>query len=136
VHFATHGRLDGQSPERSHILLAGDYRLTVVDVQLLPLEGVDLAVLSACETGVGAQGLEFATLARAFAHAQVPTTVATLWRVNDEASARLMESFYAAWGEKQDVFAALADAQRAMLKGEEAYRHPGAWAAYLAFGKP
>lgn len=49
-----------------------------------------LVVLSACETALGPSGMEYATISRAFAHAGVPSLIATLWRVNDEGS-RLLE---------------------------------------------
>jgi CHAT domain-containing protein len=136
VHLATHGDLNDQAPERSTILLADDYRLTAVDVMGLPLEEADLIVLSACETGMGAGGQEYATLARAFAHAGAPSLLATLWLVNDEASRRLMERFYEELQDGRSTFRALAEAQRAMLRGAEAYRTPSAWSGYIPLGKP
>src|SRR6185503_6708066 len=82
LHLATHGMLDASRPGDSYLLLANRRRLTVVDAMMLDLARTDLVVLSACEGGLGGDGLEYATLARAFAHAKAPSVMATLWRVN------------------------------------------------------
>jgi len=57
---------------------------------------VQLAVLSACETGLGesAGGEGLLGLQRALQVAVVKTSVATLWKINDPATRRLMEEFY------------------------------------------
>src|SRR6202043_3651588 len=63
----------------------------------LPLEGLRLCVLSACETGLGALGLSgegVQGLQRAFHLAGCPNVVASLWNVNDQATAALMARFY------------------------------------------
>lgn len=134
LHLATHGRLNWEKPEESYLLLADGYRLNVIDAQGLPLGETDLVVLSACETGIGRDGMEYATLARAFAHAGVPTIVATLWPIEDQAGRRLTEFFYKRLVAGDDVFTALASAQR-LLMSEAGYRRPGAWAGYIPFGR-
>ena len=136
VHFATHGKLDHKQPEQSYLLLAGGYRLGVLDIQDLPLNETDLVVLSACQTGIGKEGMEFATLARAFAHAGVPTTVATLWSVNDVATRALMQKFYGHLTDGDDVFKALAKAQRATIAAGGKHAAPRMWSAFLPFGRP
>jgi CHAT domain-containing protein len=136
VHMATHGIMDSEHPENSYLLMAHNTRLDVVDVQTLNLSNTDLVVLSACETGVGTNGLELATMARAFAHADVPTVMATLWSVNDAATRELIIRFYENYRRETDSFTALAMAQRAMLQGDEALRRPEAWAGFEVFGKP
>jgi CHAT domain-containing protein/tetratricopeptide (TPR) repeat protein len=136
VHMATHGIMDSEHPENSYLLMAHNTRLDVVDVQTLNLSNTDLVVLSACETGVGTNGLELATMARAFAHADVPTVMATLWSVNDAATRELIIRFYENYRREADSFTALAMAQRAMLQGDEALRRPEAWAGFEVFGKP
>lgn len=136
VHLATHGILDKDQPDRSYLQLADGYRLDVVDISTMSLTETDLAVLSACESGIGKDGLEYATLARAFAHARVPTVVASLWPVDDEATKRLMVEFHRLLDKGIDVFRALADAQRQVLKQGAPYDNPAAWAAFVPFGKP
>ena len=57
VHLATHGNLDPAVPADSYLLLANNYRLSVIDIAGLTLDQTDLVVLSACETGIGKPGL-------------------------------------------------------------------------------
>jgi CHAT domain-containing protein/tetratricopeptide (TPR) repeat protein len=75
---------------------AEDGLLTAEDVSALDLYGSELAVLSACETGLGGirAGQGVLGLRRAFVLAGARTLVMSLWRVPDLASAILMESFY------------------------------------------
>lgn len=138
MHLATHGKLNQGTPADSYLLLADNYRLNVIDIATLDLDQTDLVVLSACETGIGKPGLEYATLARAFAHANVPTVVASYWKVDDSATASLMQDFYKTLEDRpeQDYFSALAKAQRQMLSAAAPYKHPAAWAGFTVFGKP
>lgn len=132
VHIAAHGVLDSRRPQRSHLMLApAGSRLEIIDIQLLDLRRTDLVYLSACETGIAGDGQEYTTLAHAFAHAGVPTIIATLWRVQDEATAELAQSFYHFY--EQDAITALARAQRAMIASRN-FNHPAAWSGLVAFG--
>ena len=149
LHFATHGV---KNPMREHELilkLAPDKdtngyfknHLNVPDISRLNLEKTDLVVLSACETGIGfGDGLEYATLARAFTYALVPTVVASLWKVEDIATKDLMIEFYKNLKEMnlEDVFIAMANAQRTMISRNDVSgrHHPETWSAFLVFGKP
>jgi CHAT domain-containing protein len=83
---------------------------------------LDLAVLSACETGLGdvAGGEGVFGLQRAFHLAGTRNIVTSLWRVNDEATAALMALFYHyLWQENLPPIEALRQAQLYL------YRHPG-----------
>ena len=135
VHLATHGALDERRPEDSYLLMADGYRLGVVDISLLELDDTDLVVLSACESGLGLDGLEYATLARAFAHARVPTVVASLGKVSDAATRTLMGEFYEEYVQEGDAFHALAEAQRRMI-ASATWAHPAAWSGFVVFGRP
>ncbi|HYD04097.1 MAG TPA: CHAT domain-containing protein, partial [Reyranella sp.] len=135
IHFGTHALLDARDPARSYLLLANKTRLSAADIVSLDLSRTDLVVLSACETGVGGKdGLEFATLARAFAHAGVPSVVATLWKVNDVATSRLIQAFYKAYS--GDAYGALAAAQRDLIKAGGALAEPVSWAGFVPLGRP
>lgn len=137
LHLATHGVLDAAHPGDSYLLMAGGEHLTVADAMTLGLSQADLVVLSACQSGLGGEGLEYATIARAFAHAGARSVVATLWSVNDVASEALVRRFYRAMRNGDDVLTALSRAQRALLTGSEgdgSLDAPGFWAGYVPFG--
>jgi CHAT domain-containing protein len=59
--------------------------------------------------------------------------LASLWRVEDRATARLMELFYRRLASGESEAAALAGAQRAMLR-EPDRGHPFYWAAFILSG--
>jgi CHAT domain-containing protein/tetratricopeptide (TPR) repeat protein len=92
--------------------------MTAEEVAAINLRGCDLAVLSACQTGLGltAGGEGVLGLQRAFLQAGVRTVVASLWRVDDAATSMLMEEFYAnLWVRKLPKLEALRQAQLAVL---------------------
>lgn len=136
VHLATHGYLNERAPEESSILLA-DNKLTMPQIFNLPLDKTDMIVLSACETGKGAsKGMEYATIARAFANAGSPTVLATLWKVDDIATRELMVNFYGELKDGSSKLMALTNAQRQFLKTQKDKNHPYYWAAFILMGKP
>jgi CHAT domain-containing protein/Tfp pilus assembly protein PilF len=95
--------------------------LTAEAIEGLPLGNLELAVLSACETGLGdvAGGEGVFGLQRAFHMAGAHIVVASLWKVDDQATAALMKLFYEQlWRKKKPPLAALREAQLLL------YRHP------------
>jgi CHAT domain-containing protein len=95
--------------------------LTGEAIVSMDLSRLELAVLSACETGLGDDGGGEGVfgLQRAFHLAGAKNVVATLWRVNDDASATLMALFYhKLWKEKKPLLEALREAQLTV------YRYP------------
>jgi CHAT domain-containing protein/tetratricopeptide (TPR) repeat protein len=87
----------------------------------LRMEELELAVLSACDTGLGESGGGEGVfgLQRAFHLAGCKNVIASLWKVDDEATAALMSLFYHhLWVEKKAPIAALRQAQLTL------YRHP------------
>jgi CHAT domain-containing protein/tetratricopeptide (TPR) repeat protein len=92
--------------------------LTATEVASMDLSGVEAAVLSACETGLGAVagGEGVLGLQRAFQVAGARTTVTSLWSVPDRATRVLMERFYEnLWERKLPKLEALREAQLWML---------------------
>jgi CHAT domain-containing protein len=94
--------------------------LTALEVSEMDLSGLELAVLSACETGLGKQagGEGLLGLQRAFSVAGCRSVVASLWKVDDRATQALMAAFYRVWWGKKVVsrVEALRQAQLSLLK--------------------
>ena len=82
--------------------------LTAREISLLDLRGVDLVVLSACQTGLGdITGEGIFGLQRGFKKAGVQTVLMSLWKVDDEATQRMMTEFYKEYlktGDKRKSF--------------------------------
>ena len=105
IHFATHALLHNSHPELSGIVLSlvdqtgrsQDGFLRLNEIYNLNLSA-DLVVLSACQTALGKEtrGEGLIGLTRGFMYAGVPRVVATLWRINDRATAEFMVYFYEA----------------------------------------
>ena len=111
-------------PDDPHQLakLPDDGILTADEIAFLPLAGAQLVVLSACESGLGetAGGEGLLGIQRAFQVAGARTTIATLWKVNDEATRRIMEEFYRNYlQEEMSPLAALREAQLWALKNPD-----------------
>lgn len=135
LHFATHGEFNAAAPLKSALRLArdaaGDGLLTVDKLYSLRLDA-DLVTLSACETGIGkiASGDDVVGLARGFLYAGSRSIVASLWQVDDQATAHLMTRFYGLLGAR-DKREALRQAQRETMRR---YPHPFFWAAFQLTG--
>ena len=99
LHLATHGVFNLRSPEDSYISLGDNDKLTVSEIRNIPITGISLVVLSACQTALGGrideEGVEIASLASAFLDSNRSESVlATLWRVNDNTTSQFMKEFY------------------------------------------
>ena len=95
IHLATHAfaNTSGAEPE----IEFADSALTLNEIYARPLHA-NLAVLSACNTGIGTlqKGEGFISLARGFYYAGVPHIITSLWQVNDASTNGLFKNFYAA----------------------------------------
>jgi CHAT domain-containing protein len=144
VHFATHGLWDSNNPELSAIFLSrfdrqgnkleGTLRLSDIYSLILPKE---LVVLSACETAVGKdiRGEGLIALTRGFMYAGAARVLASLWKVEDGATAELMKEFYQGLlQEKLTPAAALRQAQVTMWR-KEPDKAPYNWAAFVLQGE-
>ncbi|MBN2797651.1 MAG: CHAT domain-containing protein [Deltaproteobacteria bacterium] len=144
LHLATHAYLDPRQPTQSFLVLAGTETLQYGEIPgLAPYLGsARLAVLSACESGLpvearggpdGDLAVSIHGLAAQFRRAGVETLVASLWRVDDRATEALMERFYRALSEEQDVAHALRSAQLALI-ADPSLSEPTFWAAFSVVG--
>lgn len=144
VHFATHGLLDTSHPEFSGLIFSLYNEKGDPEIGLLSLEDiynlhlpVDMVVLSACETALGkdSKGEGLIGLARGFMYAGASRVVASLWRVNDIATAKLMASFYQAI--ERDHLPAAAALRKAQLEMSHSkhWANPYYWAGFELQGE-
>lgn len=107
--------------------------LSAFQLSQLYLEGTELVVLSACETGLATlvSGETIDSLRLSLEAAGARSTVTTLWPVSDAASAELMPHFYASLVAGADKAQALRQAKLALAP---AWRHPYYWAPYILGG--
>jgi CHAT domain-containing protein/Tfp pilus assembly protein PilF len=144
LHFATHGLLNNEHPELSGLVFSlvdqegrpQDGFLRLHEVYNLQLNA-DLIVLSACETGLGKEikGEGLIGLTRGFMYSGVPRVIASLWDVDDLATAELMKIFYR--GLLKDglpAAAALRVAQVEMSK-QKRWASPYFWAGFVLQGE-
>jgi len=144
VHFATHGLLDSEHPERSGLVLSlvnerGEPQngfLDLEDIYNLNLP-VDLVVLSACDTGVGKEirGEGLMGLTRGFMYAGASRVVASLWSVDDEVTAELMARFYKAMEQDKMSPAAALRAAQVQVSEDERWSSPYYWAGFQIQGE-
>lgn len=144
LHFATHGFVNPDQPELSGIVLSlfdkfgnpkhGYLRLADLFNQDYPAE---LIVLSACETGLGKNisGEGLVGLTRGLMYAGASRIVASLWQINDQSTAVLMQQFYKQMLQQGKTPAsALRAAQRKLWQNPE-WRSPYYWAAFIVQGE-
>lgn len=131
LHLAVHGQFRPDNPEFSTLLLA-DGSLTAADVDGLQLK-TSLVTLSACETGLSrvSKGEELTGLITAFLNAGANAALASLWRIDDSATATLMVQFYNSLLAGGSKSAALRHAQISMLYQRV---HPLYWAGFSIIG--
>jgi CHAT domain-containing protein len=144
LHFATHGLLDTKRPENSGLVLStvnrdGQAQNGFVGLQdIYQLRApVHLVVLSACRTGLGqdVRGEGLLGLTRGFMYAGASSVVASLWKVDDEATAELMKQFYTNMLQKRMTPAAALRAAQNSIRQKPEWRSPYYWAAFTLQGE-
>ena len=144
IHLATHGIVEEEHPELSGVVLSlfdrdgkpQDGFLRLHEIYNLPLHA-DLVVLSACQTGLGKdfRGEGLVGLTRGFMYAGSKSVIATLWKVDEEATTELMKHFYEGlFRQGLTPAAALRQAKIAIWK-EKRWRSPFFWAAFELHGE-
>jgi len=144
LHFATHGLLNNEHPELSGIVLSlidergrpvdGFLRLNEIYNLELPAE---LVVLSACQTALGkhVKGEGLVGLVRGFMYAGSKRVVASLWKVDDEATAELMKTFYRGMLKEGLRPAAALRAAKVEMSRDKRWQSPYYWAAFELQGE-
>lgn len=141
LHLATHGDFRADNALFSGLAFADGWQ-TTLDIFNLRLQ-VSLVTLSACQTGRSAigSGDELLGLMRAFLSAGAASLVLSLWLVEDQATAQLMQLFYQALADGQTKAAALRHAQMTLIQGvndpqhgKQCYTHPYYWSPFALVG--
>jgi tetratricopeptide (TPR) repeat protein len=135
LHLAMHGEYDAKAPMNSSLRLA-DGPLTVYDVYGLDLAKTDTVVLSTCLSAMATvtNSDEVIGLIRGFFHAGASTVVASLWPVDSDPTARLMQLFHRRLREdpKRDKSRAL---REAMAETKAEYPLLLQWAPFCIYGR-
>jgi CHAT domain-containing protein len=146
LHISTHGILDFDRPERSALLFSQvrpdgsprDGKLSLGELYGLHLDA-DLVSLSACQTGFGKEviGEGAMSLSYGFLYAGARRVMASLWPVDDEATAELLGGFYGQWlrSPGESASAVLRQGQLA-LRRDRRWRSPYYWASLVLQGQP
>ncbi|HKN84072.1 MAG TPA: CHAT domain-containing protein, partial [Pyrinomonadaceae bacterium] len=144
IHIASHGVLNSKHPELSGILLS------MVDENGKPIDGflqlheiynlrlpAELVVLSACETAIGKEirGEGLIALTRGFMYAGAARVVATLWKVDDAATATLMAQFYKEMFTNGKSPAAALQAAQIYVSQKKRWQEPYYWAGFMLQGE-
>lgn len=99
AHFSCHGSASFQTPLDSGLLMAHDEVLSLRKLLDLKLQGLRLAILSACETGIPGTKLpdEVISLPTGLLQAGAAGVVSSLWSVADLSTMLLISRFYELW---------------------------------------
>jgi CHAT domain-containing protein len=144
IHLATHATAGSASgalisfypSDRS----GENNNLYLDEIYALDLNNTSLVILSACETGAGRNvtGEGILSLSRGFMYAGSKGMLSTLWKTEDEVSAKLMKNFY---NEMQEGYTAEEALQRAKVKFledrsvSEKYKTPNYWSNFIYVGR-
>ncbi|BAO75176.1 CHAT domain-containing protein [Winogradskyella sp. PG-2] len=141
LHMAMHAEVNNEEPGLSQLL----FNISKSDKSNLYLEEIyglslnaDLAVLSACNTGVGKENedVKIESFQRAFTFAGVPATVASLWEVPDLPTKEIMVFFYENLEKGQTKSLALKNAKLAYIDANRNTKlaEPYYWAGFVLYG--
>jgi CHAT domain-containing protein/Flp pilus assembly protein TadD len=144
LHFATHGIISTERPADSGLVL------TQFDERGLPLNGFlnldgifnlslnsELVVLSACRTAIGKEirGEGIVGISQGFLYAGSQRVVASLWKVDDFATAEFMKLFYKHLIQEKKTPAAALRFAKIEMKKIPRYRSPLYWSAFVLLGE-
>jgi CHAT domain-containing protein len=144
VHLATHGLVNSEHPALSGLVFSlidrqGQRRdgfLRLSDIYNLELNA-DLVVLSACQTALGKQisGEGLIGMTRGFMYAGSPRVIASLWKVEDKATAELMKRFYEALLKNGERPAEALRSAQMWMSNQTRWKEPYYWAGFVLQGE-
>jgi CHAT domain-containing protein/gamma-glutamylcyclotransferase (GGCT)/AIG2-like uncharacterized protein YtfP len=144
LYFGTHAIAEPEDPLRSRLVLAKevgeqkeDGYLHAYELYGIPLQA-ELAVLNACESGLGSiqQGEGMISLAYSMHYAGCPSTVLSLWKVDEKISTQITESFFGYLSQGLSKSQALRQAKLDYLEqAQNLQAHPFYWGGMVLMGK-
>jgi CHAT domain-containing protein len=162
LHIATHGNLDPVNIDNSYLLTSSGEQINKPKIQLLRdygLRNVHMVILSACDTGTSGKNsdnLEVAGISHYFMQGGAKAVIASLWKVNDPATARFMQQFYKHLKAGMTKAQAIQRVQQEFIQGKSgtkaerdrsdstpissdpqtssSYAHPYYWAPFILIG--
>jgi CHAT domain-containing protein len=137
IHLASHVAVDADDPLFSYVCLAQNpefgqsgmlHGFEILDAQI----SAELVVLSSCNSGRLGGERDVAGILTAFLASGVRSVVATLWSVDDQSSAYLMERFYSYIRQGASTSASLRRAKMDLIRSGRS--DPYYWGAFILFG--
>ncbi len=142
LHLAVHGEADSLNSYNSRLIFKkendslNDGDLYAYELYGLPIKA-RLAVLSACESGIGKlyAGEGMYSIARGFLYAGCPSVVMSYWRVGDDATQSIISNFYRQLAAGNAIDGSLQKTKITYLENaDQRTAHPANWAAFVAIG--
>jgi CHAT domain-containing protein len=143
VHLAVHGLAERKNAYDSRLLFRSatdtvdDGALYAHELYDLDLRDLDLAVLSACESGVGTYqtGEGTRSIAHGFAYAGCPSLVMSLWKIDDRTTAGLVKDMYLELLDENEIDVVLMNIKKRYIENANEFKsHPYFWAALVQVG--
>ncbi len=138
LHLAIHGKADSLDRYESSLIFNGNDNILRTNDLYVAGINARLAILSACESGVGEvnSGEGTFSIARGFALVGVPSIIMSLWNVNDNAASELMLKFHDELSQGQSTARAINRVKRQYISTADEYTsHPYYWSAFVALGE-
>ncbi len=134
LHIATHGKFSSNADDSFLLTFDGKLTMSALD-KLIGLfrfrqNPLELLTLSACQTAVGDDRAALG-LAGVAIKAGARSALATLWFINDEASAALIGEFYRQLRNPSVSKATALQRAQTKLLGDRVYEHPAYWSPFL-----
>ncbi|WP_235295434.1 CHAT domain-containing protein [Portibacter lacus] len=140
LHLSMHSFMNDEDPELSSLVFYDgddDNELFISELYGMNLKA-KLAVLSACNTGVGKEktGEGMVSVNRAFTYAGVPSIVSSLWSAPDKATKELMTAFYGELKQGESKASALRNAKLNYIQNQtvDGLKHPFFWGSFILHG--